>query len=675
MIYRLIFIAVAVLSVLVPLRVAAQDVGSFSADEIITQIAIYLAEEENAEMPDYELLEERLNALISNPVDINRATRRDLERLPFLDDTEVEALLRYIYLYGPMQSVYELQLVDGLRPLSRRFIIPFISVGDAVGDTSWSDALREASHTLFARVGTEVERRAGYADGSYPGAPVGGMLKYRVQAADRLYAGITLEHDEGEPFLSHGAHGFDLCRAYVRARAGRHVSLFAGDFRASFGRGLLFGERAYGGMMDALGRSGANGSGISHYGGADETDFFRGAGVSVSWGGWRVDAFYSFRYYDADTTGGSFSTLRQGGLHRTMSERRSRHTVGMHTAAVHASYAGRHFEVGLTAGGSYHKISRRLPDNPYYRPMFSGNMQGGMSTDYRLFFRTLRLYGETAVNQGLAVATVNTLAVSPLSSLDIYLNHRYYSPRYDMYFSNAVSSGSRVNDEHGATFGFSLSMPRHWSLDAYADVYRRRWVSYRNAAPSSGWEARCDAEYGRGDGLTAALSARYRFREIESGAVRPVGAGAHSDMFSLRGVVRYGAGCFRFASGAEGKAVASDGTAAHYGMMLAQDVVCGLFGGRMTIACSAILFDADSWDNRFFWYERNLPGSGYSSALYGTGCRWYAMLSGRPVPGLSLGVRIARTWYADGRTSIGSGDDMTQGNHRTDIGAYIQWRL
>ena len=78
---------------------------------------------------------------------------------------------------------------------------------------------------------------------------------------------------------------------------------------------------------------------------------------------------------------------------------------------------------------------------------------------------------------------------------------------------------------------------------------------------------------------------------------------------------------------------------------------------------------------RFFWYERNLPGSGYSSALYGTGCRWYAMLSGRPVPGLSLGVRIARTWYADGRTSIGSGDDMTQGNHRTDIGAYIQWRL
>ena len=243
-----------------------------------------------------------------------------------------------------------------------------------------------------------------------------------------------------------------------------------------------------------------------------------------------------------------------------------------------------------------------------------------------------------------------------------------------MYFSNAVSSGSRVNDEHGATFGFSLSMPRHWSLDAYADVYRRRWVSYRNAAPSLGWEARCDAEYGCGERLTAALSARYRFREIEGSSARPVEAGGRSDMFSLRGVVRYGAGCFRFASGAEGKAVASGGTA-HYGMMLAQDVVCGLFGGRMTIACSAILFDADSWDNRFFWYERNLPGSGYSSALYGTGCRWYAMLSGRPVPGLSLGVRIARTWYADGRTSIGSGDDMTRGNHRTDIGAYIQWRL
>ena len=673
MIYRLAFIVSALsLAVLLPCCAAAQSVGSFSADEIVTQIAIYLSEEENAEAVDYEALEERLYALMDNPIDLNNATREDLERLPFLNDVEIERLLYYVYVYGPMQSIYELQLVENLRPLSIRFLLPFVKVGSTDGGITWDRALRSAGHTLFARVGTELERRAGYATGRYPGVPVGGQLKYRVQAADRLYAGVTLEHDAGEPFFSHGAGGFDLYRAYAEAHVGRHVSLYAGDFRVSFGRGLLFGERAYGGKMEGLRRSGANGRGISHYGGTDETDFFRGAAVSASWGGWRLDAFYSYRRYDADTTGGIFSTFREGGLHRTPSERVSRHAVGVHSAAVHAAYAGRHFEVGLTAGGAYHRISRRRPDEPYYRHMFSGNMQGGVSADYRLFFRTVRLYGETAVNQNLAVATVNTLAISPVSSLDIYLNHRYYSPQYDMYFARGFSSGTRVNNEHGATFGFSIALPRRWTLDAYADMYKRPWVSYQIAAPTTGWEARCDAEYGGVRGLTALLSARYRQREREVAGT--TGGSMSQSVFSLRGVVRYGAGCFRFTSGAEGRATAGDGTA-RYGMMLAQDAVCELFAGRMNIACSAVLFDADNWDNRFFWYERNFPGSGYSSALYGKGCRWYVMLTGRPVEGLSLGVRMSQTWYADGRATVGSGDDMTRGNHRTDAGVYIQWRL
>jgi len=66
-----------------------------------------------------------------NPLNLNKATKEELDKLPFLTDIQVENILFYIYRFGNFQTVYELQLVDGLDMTDIRRMLPFIYVGDS----------------------------------------------------------------------------------------------------------------------------------------------------------------------------------------------------------------------------------------------------------------------------------------------------------------------------------------------------------------------------------------------------------------------------------------------------------------------------------------------------------------------------------------------------------------
>ena len=56
---------------------------------------------------------ETLSARLQEPVNINAATKRQLEEFPFLTDIQIENILAYVYINGQMQTLYELQLLGG----------------------------------------------------------------------------------------------------------------------------------------------------------------------------------------------------------------------------------------------------------------------------------------------------------------------------------------------------------------------------------------------------------------------------------------------------------------------------------------------------------------------------------------------------------------------------------
>ena len=78
----------------------------------------------------WEELYEQLCELNQHPMDMNHASREQLEQLPFLSAQQVEDIMAYLYQYGPMKSLAELQMIRSLDYQRRRLLTFFVRIDD-----------------------------------------------------------------------------------------------------------------------------------------------------------------------------------------------------------------------------------------------------------------------------------------------------------------------------------------------------------------------------------------------------------------------------------------------------------------------------------------------------------------------------------------------------------------
>src|SRR5437868_10024563 len=62
---------------------------------------------------DYTTLLDNLNIYKQHPLDLNDATKEELESLTLLNDLQIQALLDHIAKHGKLISIEELQSIDG----------------------------------------------------------------------------------------------------------------------------------------------------------------------------------------------------------------------------------------------------------------------------------------------------------------------------------------------------------------------------------------------------------------------------------------------------------------------------------------------------------------------------------------------------------------------------------
>ena len=91
---------------LISSAVQAQNTNLMLWEENLEQLAT------EAESTDWEDELEELSHRLTQKLNLNTATRQQLEIFPFLSDIQVENLLAYVYIHGDMQTLYELQLVE-----------------------------------------------------------------------------------------------------------------------------------------------------------------------------------------------------------------------------------------------------------------------------------------------------------------------------------------------------------------------------------------------------------------------------------------------------------------------------------------------------------------------------------------------------------------------------------
>jgi len=669
----------------------AQDAVSTTEQLIADIFEQYTAE--TVEVVDYNSFFEDLMFCAENPINLNKATREQLEKLPFLSDMQIENIQAYVYRFGAMKTIYELQLIEGLYMTDIRRMLPFVKIGEAADVNKkiyWHDLLKYGKNRILFRLDKGLETKEGYRflreddknsaeenSKKYQGNDFYNSLRYSFRFKDRISLGFTAEKDGGEQFWGSTRKGYDFYSFHAQLNNfGKFRTIVLGDYRASFGQGLVLysefvmGKSSY--VLNVIPRS----SGLKKYSSTDESNFFRGGGATVRLGKFDLSAFYSNKRIDGDTANGAFSSIITTGYHRTPDELSKKHTVNQQIVGGNVTYTNMNLQLGLTAVHTQ-LDSRLMPDKSVYNYFyFSGNKQTSGGVSYRYRWKKLNLFGETAMTDNGSMATLNGCSFSPASSIGLVVLQRYYAPEYDTFYASSFAETSRINNESGLYLGAEIRPFAKWKFAAYADGYRFPWPKYGIDIPSVGKDYLFHADFTPRNNVAMYWRFKYENKQTNlstAGVVMPVVVPAQKT--SLRYQLTYSYENFSFKNVLEGNLSRQGDTDWTYGMNALQDVSYDFQKIPLKVDFRYQFFDAVSYENRFYSYERDVLYAFSIPMYFGLGSRYYLNVKYDLNKHLSLWFKIAQTVYADNRESLSSGNEAISGNRKTDLRFMLKYEF
>lgn len=669
--------------------VKAQD-ATVTTEQLIADIFEQYTSQTEGDI-DYASFYEDLMYCAQHPIQLNTATKEELEKLPFLSDIQIENILAYIYKNEHMQTIYELQLIEGLDMTDIRRMLPFVTVGEKAETSKkiyWNELMKYGKNEILIRLDKGLESKEGYQllpaqDAAsvttnakkYTGNSLYHALKYRYDFENRILVGFTAEKDAGEQFIGKTHKGYDFYSAYAQLNEmGKLKTLVVGDYKANFGQGLVLrSEVGMGKSAYVLNVSPRN-SGLKKYSSTDESNFFRGVGATLRFGRVQVTAFYSNKALDADTANGSFTSIYRTGLHRTLDEIQKKHTVNQQVIGGNCSINFSKLLLGFTA--VHTQLDNRLqPEAAAYNyHYFVGSQQTVAGVHYRIRMAKLNFFGETAMADNASVATLNGVTFSPLSQVSLVALHRYYSPKYDTFYATAFSETSRINNETGFYIGTEIRPFAKWKIAAYADSYRFPWLKFGIDAPSLGTDYLLQLDFAPRRNTSMYWRFKYEDKQQNqsaSDAVMPVIVA--NKKASLRYNLVYSFGNFSFKNVLEANLSRISTSNWTYGMLALQDVSYTFSTLPLKLDVRLQLFDATDYENRLYSYEKDVLYA-FSIPMYvGQGSRYYLNLQYDISSKLSLWLKIAQTVYADDRDIISSGNETINGNRKTDARMVVKW--
>ena len=268
---------------------------------------------------------EELSRHLQESININSATKQQLEQFPFLTDIQIENILAYIYIHGQMQTVYELQLVEEMDKYTIELLLPFVCVQPVKMSSNYPSLktlLKYGKQEVLTRLDIPLYTRKGYKN-NYLGPSMYHYFRYNFHYGEYLQTGVVSEKDAGEPlFALHNRKGYDYCSFYFLLKNLRRLkSLALGNYRLSFGQGLVLSTDFRLGKTFSLSTSEYRTGGIRKHSSTDEYNYFRGAAATIGILSFlEMSVFYSHRSMDGVLKDGEITSIYKTGLHRTQKE-------------------------------------------------------------------------------------------------------------------------------------------------------------------------------------------------------------------------------------------------------------------------------------------------------------------------------------------------------------------
>ena len=616
---------------------------------------------------------EELSNRLQEPVNLNSATREQLEQFPFLSDIQIEHLLAYIYIHGQMETIYELQLVEELDRQTIQYLLPFVCIKAINNEpafrwkTMLKDAGRYGKNEVLTRLDIPFYKRKGY-EHTYLGPSVYNSVKYTFRYRDQLYAGGVAEKDAGEPFAAlHNRYGYDYYSFYLLLQnCGRLKLLAVGNYRLSFGQGLVMSTDYLMGKTIYASSFNNRSTGIKKHSSTDEYNYFRGVATTVALTKrLSVSAFYSHRNMDGVVTDGEITSVYKTGLHRSRKEADKKNLLTSQLTGGNVSYQQNHIRLGIT--GVYYVFNR--PYEPeltgYSKYNIHGNHFYNLGIDYAYRWRRFSFQGETAIGkQGWA--SLNRLQYSPVQDIQFMLIHRFYSYDYWAMYAHSFGEGSTVQNEQGYYVGLETTPFSHWRFFVSFDLFSFPWKKYRINKPSRGTDGLIQATFTPRTNLSMYLKYRYKQKERDltgSKGTLTLPIFHHqlryrlnyslNDVFSSRTTLDY-------------NHFHSQDRAATKGYQVTQMISSQLPWARLFADVQGSYFCTDDYDSRVYVSEKGLLYTFYTPSFQGRGFRCAVRLRYELNKHWLFITKFGETIYLN-RNEIGSGNDLIYGNKKADI--------
>ena len=431
---------------------------------------------------------EQLCEMEQHPLDINSATREQLEALPFLSSQQVEELMEYRDRYGAMKSLGELLMIRSLDYTQRRMLSHFVYVGEEPerGFPSLPDVAKYGHHELMATARIPFYKRKGDHDG-YLGYPYRHWLRYQFTYGDDVKLGLVGAQDAGEPFFANrNKWGYDYYSFYLQLRnLGRLESLCLGNYRVSMGMGLVTNSDFTLGKLAMLQNMGRAASGIRAHSSRSNTSLLGVASTMNLGRGFHLTTFASYRPMDATLNKDStVSTILTTDYHRTESEMSKKHNLNVMKTGGSLRYVKHGIHLGVNA--LYVHLDKPLKPNTsilYRRHDPQGHDFFNASLDYGYAHHRFSFQGETALDKHGHLATINSTHLRLGNALNIMALQRFYSYRYTSIDAQSYSDGGKVKNESGLYLGLSWQPLPTFRLVAYTDYALKRFFETASRQP------------------------------------------------------------------------------------------------------------------------------------------------------------------------------------------------
>jgi hypothetical protein len=436
---------------------ASEDSVQFAYARYIEEIIAELDADAADQLVDY------LESVRDTPIELNTATRAELETLPFLTAAEINAIIGLRERRGgfdAFENLYELPSVDRERIfLLQNFMF--------IGEDEKTRRLSLPRITVRSYISTELQERRGYRDGVYLGSPYTTYQRVLIKMTPSHYGGVVIAKSAGERSITERSSGY-LALGFANNR----INLTVGNYRLHLGQGVLlwsgFGISKSGNPVRGVFR---RSTGVRPAASRSDYYQFRGGAVTASMRSIEVVVFYgntprAATVYDD----GSVRTILSNPLYRTPADRQKRNTLyeklmGFHVRQV----TSQRMNTGLT----WYTLRYNRTFRPDLPSRFSGMRNDHTGIDWVLDFRNVRMFGEAAGQSSSAgVALISGAMIFPTRGVDVSLVYRLYPPGYiSMYGFPFSERRGPPDDEQGLYLGTRLRPASRYLIEGYFDLY------------------------------------------------------------------------------------------------------------------------------------------------------------------------------------------------------------